>query len=48
MIGRLVEDQQMRRRHRDEVEQQPRPLAAGQVGDGRFLLVERQAELRQA
>ena len=37
----------MRRRHGDEVQQQPRPLAAGQIGDRGFLLVERQPELRQ-
>jgi glucuronate isomerase len=28
MVGRLVEDEQMRRRHCHQVEQQPRPLAA--------------------
>ena len=47
MVGRLVEDQQVRRRHRNEVEQQPRALAAGKIGDGGFLLVERQTELRE-
>ena len=47
VVGRLVEDQKMRRRHRHEIQQQPRPLAAGQIGDGGFLLVEGQAELRQ-
>ena len=48
VVGRLVEDEQMRRRHRDEIEQKPRALAAGEIGDRGVLLVERQAELRQA
>ena len=37
----------MRRLHGHQVEQQPRPLAARQVGDRGLLLVEAQAELRQ-
>ena len=47
VIGRLVENQQVWRRHRHQVQQQPRALAAGKIGDRGFLLVERQSELRQ-
>jgi hypothetical protein len=48
MVGRLIEDKQMRRRHRHEIEQQPRALAAGQVCDRGFLLVEREARTAPA
>ena len=47
MVGRLVQDQQVRRRHGNQVQQQPRPLAAGQALDRCLLLVEAEPELRQ-
>ncbi len=48
VVGRLVEDQQVRGLHGHQMQQQPRPLAARQV-EGRGLhLVRRQAELGQS
>ena len=47
VVGRLIEDQQVRRAHGHQIEQQPCPFAAGEVGDGGFGLVVSQAELSQ-
>src|SRR4029077_19458427 len=47
MVRRLVEDQKMRRAHRQQVWQKPRAFAAGQIRNGGFLLVERKPELRE-
>ena len=44
MVGRLVEDQNMRRLARDQRERQPRPLAARQLAHRDIDLVAREAE----
>ena len=48
VVGGLVQNQQVRRGHGHEVQQQPRPLPPGQVGHRGLLLVEAEAELGQA
>ena len=48
VVGRFVEDQDVRRIHRHQVQQQARAFAARQGADGGLLFLERQAELGQA
>ena len=47
VVGRLVEDQEVRRLHGHHVEQQPGSLAAGEVGDRGLDLLEPDPELSE-
>ena len=48
MVGRFVEDQEVRALEGDQVEQEPRLLAARQVLGRRFLAITGQAETGQS